>query len=180
MTNGNAFAAKRRNDEFLENQTAWKNLPMPGHLNFILTALLSHICLKSEDLVQQTVNCIKAINFWMTNFSPSQIWINFRKSQEISRFSNKGIAKNFRSEISLCRFDTLTRNKGLTTTYLQKPASWSSGYALYLRSERSDVQISDRWNWTPCRQRLWTMKEAVLPRRNDVKMGPVNSWHASA
>ena len=113
MTKRNAFAAKRRNDEFLENQTAWKNLPVPRHLNFILTALMPHICLKTEGLVQRTVNCIKTINFLMTNFSPSQIWINFRKSQEISRFSYKGISKNFRSEISFCRFDTLTRNKGL-------------------------------------------------------------------
>ena len=120
MTKRNAFAAKRRNDEFLENQTAWKNLPVSGHLNFILTALLSHICLKTEDLVQQTVNYIKTINFWMTNFLPSQIWINFRKSQEISRFSDKGIPKNFRSEISLCRFDTLIRNKGLIVTICKK------------------------------------------------------------
>ena len=72
MTKRNAFAAEPRNDEFLENQTAWKNLPVPGHLNFILTALVSHICLKTEGLVQQTINCIKTTNF-LINFSPSQI-----------------------------------------------------------------------------------------------------------
>ena len=101
-----------------QNQTAWKNSPVPGHLNLILTARMSYICLKTQGRVQQAFNCIKLIIFFKAKISPSQTWVNFRKSHEISRFLDKDITKNFRSEIFLCRVDSLTCWIGLRDVHL--------------------------------------------------------------
>ena len=62
------------NDEFLENRPkpdSVKNSPVPGHLNVILTARMSEICLKTQGRVQQVINCIKTIIFLKVKISPS-------------------------------------------------------------------------------------------------------------